>query len=924
MTKPNTRGSNQAIAQTVETTSLARLLRGFRLRYVTALALIALLVSSSYLSISHVLDIQAIDSKVINIAGRQRMLSQKIALYSLRHIAALQQGGAEALAAQELLSAVQLMRDSHSYLTSDKELSVSEGVKVLYFNGEASVDSRLEHFVDQAGRLAQITQLSELKTLDLSILQPQFTQALLSDLNRIVGQYEIEARKRVDFLSRVEWMLWLSTLCILVIEALFIFRPMEKIMSLSFSQLDDERRKAKRLQTEAEQAAKAKSEFLANMSHEIRTPMNGVLGMLGLLLKKPLAQEQYHRAKAAQTSAKSLLGLINDILDFSKIEANHLELEMMDFDVESVLEDCIDSMIYSAEKKGLEIILDTRQLKHTMVVGDASRLRQILNNLVGNAIKFTPKGEILVSASIQASGSDFYQFCLRVKDMGIGIPRNKVASLFDSFSQVDASTTREYGGTGLGLAIVKQLCELMDGSIEVQSEVGVGSTFVCTLKLAASKNTAIRMPKQDVSKLSVLVVDDNQTNREVLLGHLSSWGVQADCADLALEAIKQCERFYQQHQRGYDVVILDMQMPHMDGETLGRRLLEDQRFQTMRLIMMTSLTSEFTARHFADIGFSAYFTKPAHASDLYNTLCLIADDGVALANAKPLVTHDYLRALQHAGSEVKNTEDYLPELNAAHVLVVEDNVINQEVVCSILEDVGLVSDCVMNGKEAIEILSTADENTAYDLVLMDCQMPIMDGYSATQAIRAGEAGENYRYIPIIAMTANAMEGDRDKCIALGMNDYVSKPIDTDKLLRVMHAQLGGKPESMAEQHSSEPESQNTLPVWDREAALQCVRHKQDRLQKIIAIFLDESKPMLAELSAAIAQVDMDQAAAISHSLKGAAGNLSASRLFTVMQTMETLAREGEADALRKKLSIAEQEYENFTSAISQFSQGEEA
>jgi PAS domain S-box-containing protein len=537
----------------------------------------------------------------------------------------------------------------------------------------------------------------------------------------------------------------------------------------------------------AEESARLKSDFLASMSHEIRTPMNGVLGMLSLLTNTELNTEQLYRVEIAQSSARSLLTLINDILDFSKIEAGKLELEELDFDLTHMLGEFVESVSLQAQEKGLELILDTTQIKHTQVKGDSGRIRQVLTNIVSNAIKFTQQGEIIIKVAIERSLSHGLTLNCLIQDTGIGIPPNKLASLFDSFSQVDASTTRKYGGTGLGLAIVKKLCQLMSGDISVKSQDGNGSIFSFHLQLKEGKSTVRTLPCVNFGELDVLIVDDNQTNREVLQSQLDIWGANVTEAHGGPDALRICrDRVASGEQKIFDVALLDMQMPDMNGATLGEKILADPHFNSMKLIMMTSIDSQYDAAYFASIGFHAYFAKPATASDLFDAINIVIDDGEALRQADPLVTHGYLKNLTPAKTE---SSDLSALAKHNRILLVEDNQINQLVALGTLERESFLADVAGNGIEALHSLKIAVQADAYTLVLMDCQMPEMDGYEATQAIRRGEAGEHNINIPIIAMTANAMTGDREKCLAVGMNDYLSKPLVNDALFEILEKWL---------------------------------------------------------------------------------------------------------------------------------------
>lgn len=665
--------------------------------------------------------------------------------------------------------------------------------------------------------------------------------------------------------------------------------------------------------TEKEQAARAlaanraKSQFLANMSHEIRTPMNGVLGMAELLLGTSLDEHQRHLAETVFRSGESLLRVLNDILDFSKIEAGKLELDRIDFNLHDQIEQMLEILAGNAHRKGLEFICHIEKEVPARLKGDPGRLRQILTNLVGNAIKFTEAGEVMVRVSLvrELAGSVILGFAVR--DTGIGIPIEAQAKIFEAFSQSDGSMSRKFGGTGLGLSISRQLCEMMGGEISLTSHPGTGSTFHFTVKLDKQdpgEAEQDRFRLDNLGKLRVLIVDDNATNRAVLRYQFDSWGIPNDSSEGALNAL---ERLREAAGEGYpyDIAILDMMMPGMDGVELAREIKSDPSISGTALIMLTSVGQYGDIEQARRAGIETYLTKPVRQSQLYN----------AIVNTSGGARDTSADGWGRQGAA---------QCNATPILLAEDNTVNQQVCTAMLEELGYNRvDVVCNGREALEALAVKK----YGLVLLDCQMPEMDGYEAVKRLRTREAAKCCSRVPVVALTAHAMEGAREECLAAGMDDYLSKPFTLHGIQAVLDRFLRNAPDAeKAESPGKETaagaenaaDERPADDVIDRSILKEIlVLERQGAaglLERILRSYLDESGILVERLTEALDAAEQEEALLPAHNLKSSSATVGASKLAGIFRKIEASCLNGTAFDRAWK-SEMEEEYSKTRSAI---------
>ena len=698
-----------------------------RIRYTLALLLIACLVTASVFTMRTMLNNQRLDAEIINIAGQQRMLSQRIALL-VQKISAC---GEDSASSTDILeAAIKTFSSNHQKLISLP--SLPDSISNMYF-GTSQLDAKVNQYIAQARVLVKSPQCSS----SIVITIEQATR-LLKQLNSVVYMFELEAKSNVDAVSSLEFYLWLATIFLLGVEAFFIFAPMDRKIKKTIQHLYEASEKAETEALKAQEANRAKSEFLSSMSHELRTPMNGLFGMIELAMDNPSKSENYLRK--AKTAGRQLLTLINDILDLSKIEAGKIVVEKGPVDLLQLLDEVVSIQRIYCQNKGLDFHYNKQQTLAPIIQGDITRIAQILHNLLSNAIKFTESGSVTLSVS-QALTESGNTLLFSVKDTGIGIDSDKLSTIFQKFEQADQPTTRHYGGTGLGLSIAKELAQLMDGNILATSTLGAGSEFTLTLPVVEESLPAIEVKTDAI--LRCAIVDDLLTSREYLEHVVAAMS-------LIPTSYSSAKDFLEDTPNNYDVIILDLAMPEMSGVDLLRELVKTDISPFPKIILISAELERLDCEE-------------------------AVKDVIWRSHAKPIIRKDLELDLQSLVSRASKPTGFphkaAPRLR---ILIAEDNDINAEIVKAMLEGEGYKIVHVKDGEQAV----AACAKHLFDFILMDCNMPVMDGIMAASIIR----NELKINTPIAALTANAFPEDKEECLNAGMNDFLTKPLNKELLL----------------------------------------------------------------------------------------------------------------------------------------------
>ena len=666
-------------------------------------------------------------------------------------------------------------------------------------------------------------------------------------------------------------------------------------------QLDNAVDFANKTAIEAEIANKSKGKFLANMSHDIRTPMNGVIGMTHLLMSTNLTDEQLEYANMIRISGNALLSLINDILDFSKIEADQLSLDSQNFNLTMTVEDSVDIISFEAYEKGIDLVCLIDPNIPTDLVGDPGRLRQVLINLLGNAVKFTEKGEVILKINLVFETTETAKIYFEVKDTGIGIPESKIQNLFKPFSQIDNKLSKKYGGTGLGLAISRRIVQLMSGSIKIKSKKNIGSSFYFTIELkkqTQKKKVHEKIDSLDISDKKILIADSQPAYRTMLSNLLEIIGCQyleASDGQNALSILHDSSK----NNNPVDLIIIDMHLSKIDGIKLGKKIKSDPLIKNTHMIMMTFVGQRGDVPMLQKIGFAAYLTKPVKQALLHQTLLKVFGTKTEQAKDKepePIITKFLINEEKSSGNRI---------------LLVEDSEMNRKLACVFLKKMGYKVETATNGEEALTMLS----KNIFDLVLMDIQMPVMNGLEATKNIRSEKSVVKNPKIPIIALTANAMTQDREKCLSVGMTDYIAKPFKPEDLKAKIEKILG-KEKSI--KHKSAPKKRTSIPskYYDKKAIIERIDGDMDLFKQLIELFVKEVPLQINKIKQAIKKNDSESITLFSHTIKGSAYNIRAMELKQIAFDIEQAGKTNNINLAASKIAALESAYENLYSELS--------
>ena len=883
--------------------------------YALALGFVALTLIASSVLLQRAIDLDKSDSRVINLSGRQRMLSQRLAKCVLAM-------GREGEARERGRYVAELRRALADWTVVQAGLQHGDPALGLPARGNSPAVQELfariaPHFERMVAAAQALSQAADADALTPQLLR-ETGGRMLSDaaaflplMDDITFHFDAEASRRVLFLQRLELVVLCCGLLVLLLEYLFVFRPtvgqmtgmlaslagQSEELRLSNDKLRQSLEETTRLAGLAKAADQAKSEFLARMSHEIRTPLNAVIGMSHLALKTELTPKQEDYLNKIRVAGDTLLGVINDILDYSRIEAGALHIERVPFDLETVLGNVVGIMSLGAAEKQLEFLLSVGEDVPSALVGDPLRLGQVLLNLVGNAVKFTESGEVLLAVRLEEKTEKGVRLRFAVRDTGIGLSPEQKEKLFRPFSQADGSISRRYGGTGLGLSISSRLVALMGGDLEVQSVSGGGSEFHFTLELPPSEapSTACREKDPALAGLGVLVVDDNATSRQILGDILLSLRFAVTTAAGGEDALRLLAR----PESDIRIVLLDWKMPGMDGIECARRIRAMGLTRPPAVVMVTAYGREEVRREAENIGVDGFLLKPVARSVLFNTIADIV--GLAPTGA----------ACRGFASDAADAElERLAPVRGARVLLVEDNEINRQVACELLAGAGLVVETAGDGEQALRLL---DART-YAAVLMDVQMPVMDGLEATRRIRADA---RFAALPVIAMTAHAMEQDRKKSIEAGMTDHVSKPIDPKALfaalVRALSPGCAAGNETQASPREGGEDGAGGVPGeepvcarrLDTRLGLARVRGNAALYHRLLQEFHEKFVTAASAIRERLEAGDAPGARCLAHTLKGVAGNIGAMALYHAVLAFEDCVREADRDCSLSLARLAE-------------------